>query len=129
MSVLSPFLESFVHFPLLGIGFSAVSPGPVLPLLPDGDRDFGDSSNYLDLEKCNDSELLMAITVEENSQRLQKMMGSPSQRDFEGMVHHNLIKNCPVDQKDVTNAYNIFFARTGRSEREDCEKEAKNCID
>ena len=78
--------------------------------------------HYLDLEKCDELGLLMIMTVEENCKGhnkhevrkaeeawiLQNMMGSPSQRDFEGMVHHNLIKNCPIDHKDVTNVYKIF---------------------
>ena len=36
------------------------------------------------------------------------MMESQSQRDTEGMVCHNMIKNCLVDYKDVTNAFKIF---------------------
>ena len=39
---------------------------------------------------------------------MQNMMGSPFWIDFEGMVHHNLLKNFPVDQKDVTNMNKIF---------------------
>ena len=51
MSVLFPFLESLVHFLLLGIGFSGVSPGPILPLPPAGDREFGYSSIHIG--RCN----------------------------------------------------------------------------
>ena len=40
--------------------------------------------------------------------KLQSMIGSPPQKDFEGMVHHNLIKDCPVSHRDVTNAKKIF---------------------
>ena len=39
---------------------------------------------------------------------LQAILGHLSQKDFEGMVHANLIANCPVTEKDVSNGYALF---------------------
>jgi len=36
------------------------------------------------------------------------MMGNPSQKDCKGMVSNNLIANCPITSKDVSNARTIF---------------------
>ena len=36
------------------------------------------------------------------------MIGSPSEKDYGGMVSSNMIKNCPIDSTDVSNACAIF---------------------
>ncbi len=36
------------------------------------------------------------------------MIGSPSEKDYKGMVSSNIIKNCPITVSGVTNAQNIF---------------------
>ena len=36
------------------------------------------------------------------------MMGNPSEKDYKGMVSNNLIANCPISSKDVSNARTIF---------------------
>ncbi len=36
------------------------------------------------------------------------MIGSPSEKDYKGMVSSNIIKNCPITVSDVTKAQNIF---------------------
>jgi hypothetical protein len=36
------------------------------------------------------------------------MIGSPSEKDYKGMVSSNIIKNCPITVSNVTNAGNIF---------------------
>jgi len=35
------------------------------------------------------------------------MIGCPSEKDFKGMVSTNMIRNCPIDTKDITNARDI----------------------
>jgi hypothetical protein len=35
-----------------------------------------------------------------------EMIGAPTERDFQGMVRHNYIKDCPVTNEDVVNAHN-----------------------
>jgi hypothetical protein len=40
--------------------------------------------------------------------RLQGMIGNPTKREFAGMVHENLITNCPVTVHDINNANSIF---------------------
>ena len=42
------------------------------------------------------------------ARRLQRMLGCPSDRDFQGMVREKLIANCPVTITDVQNAYQIL---------------------
>ena len=42
------------------------------------------------------------------ARRLMSMVGTPSPRDFQGMVRHNLLKDCPVTPEDVENANTIF---------------------
>ena len=36
------------------------------------------------------------------------MIGSPSEKDYGWMVSSNMIKNCPIDSTDVSNARAIF---------------------
>ena len=36
------------------------------------------------------------------------MICSPSEKDYGGMVSSNMIKNCPIDSTDVSNARAIF---------------------
>ncbi len=36
------------------------------------------------------------------------MIVSPSEQDFQGLVHLNLLKDCPVTNADITNACAIF---------------------
>jgi hypothetical protein len=39
---------------------------------------------------------------------LMGMIASPSEQDFQGLVHLNLLKDCPVANTDITNACAIF---------------------
>ena len=97
------------------------------------------SLNYLDLDKCDVSELLIneenneghtkyEVLKAEEAWRLQNLMRSPSQRDFEGMVHHNLIKNCLVDQNDVTNVCKIFGPELAGVRGKTMQKKPKRVI-
>ncbi len=42
------------------------------------------------------------------ARRAQAMMGIPSEKVYKGMVSNNLIANCPITSKDVSNARTIF---------------------
>ena len=42
------------------------------------------------------------------ARKLQDMIGSPSEKDYGRMVSSNMIKNCPIDSTDVSNARTIF---------------------
>jgi hypothetical protein len=44
----------------------------------------------------------------ERARRLMNMVATPSKRDFQCLVHHNLLKDCPITPDDVNNANNIF---------------------
>ena len=39
---------------------------------------------------------------------LMGMVATPLARDFEGLVRHNMLKDCPITIADVKNAHNIF---------------------
>ena len=42
------------------------------------------------------------------ARKLQGMIGSTSEKDYGGMVSSNMIKNCPIDSTDVSNACAMF---------------------
>jgi hypothetical protein len=42
------------------------------------------------------------------ARQAQRMIGSPSEKDYKGMVSSNIIKNCPITVSKVTNVRNIF---------------------
>ncbi len=42
------------------------------------------------------------------ARRLMSMVPTPSPHDFQGMVRHNLLKDCPITPKEVNNAHTIF---------------------
>ena len=76
---------------------------------------------YLDAADRENSVLLLN-TVSENrgvfkrreyegdreARRAMHLLGLPSERDFENMVHSNMIVNCPVTFSDVKNAKLVF---------------------
>jgi len=48
------------------------------------------------------------IAKAKEAQRLQGMVGNPTDKEFKGMVCEKLITNCPVTVQDVENANHIF---------------------
>ena len=48
------------------------------------------------------------IKAAKAAHKLQGMIGSLSEKDYGGMVSSNMIKNCPIDSTDVSNARAIF---------------------
>ena len=42
------------------------------------------------------------------ARRLMGIVGTPSPRDFQGMVRHNFLKDCPVTPEDITIANDLF---------------------
>ena len=48
------------------------------------------------------------IKAAKAARKLQGMIGSPSEKNYGGMVSSNMIKNCPIDSTDVSNARAIF---------------------
>ena len=42
------------------------------------------------------------------ARRFQRMIGAPSERDYQGLVREKLIANCPVTVTDVHNAHQLF---------------------
>ena len=48
------------------------------------------------------------IKATKAARKLQGMIGSPSEKYYGGMVSSNMIKKCPIDSTDVSNACAIF---------------------
>jgi hypothetical protein len=48
------------------------------------------------------------ITKAKEAQRLQGMVGNPTDKEFKGMVSERLITNCPVTVQDIKNSNRIF---------------------
>ena len=48
------------------------------------------------------------IKAAKAARKLQGIIGSPSEKDYGGMVSSNMIKNFPIDSTDVSNARAIF---------------------
>ena len=44
------------------------------------------------------------IKAAKAARQLQVMIGSPSEKDYGGMVSSNMIKNCPIDSTNLSNA-------------------------
>ena len=78
---------------------------------------------YIDIDaSAYDAETILLQTVHSNyegftkkdikaakaARKLQGMIGSPSDKDYGGMVSINMIKNCPIDSTDVSNVHAIF---------------------
>ena len=78
--------------------------------------------HYLDLKDQQESGVALVTTIKNNIEGYTKhevegaikahqpwaMLGCPTQKDFEEMVHANLIANYPVSQKDASDAYALF---------------------
>ncbi len=53
----------------------------------------------------------------QDARRLQGMIGNPTEREFEGIVHEKLIANCPITvQEDIKNANHMFGPDLARPE-------------
>ena len=57
--------------------------------------------NFKGYTKCN-------IAKAKEAQRLQGMVGNPTEKEFKGMVRERLIINCPITVQDIENANHIF---------------------
>ena len=78
--------------------------------------------HYLDMDRGEESAVTLVTTVQDNLQgyskkqvegakkarELQAMVGHPSTRDFEKMVHANLIANCPITENNIAITNAIF---------------------
>ena len=61
-------------------------------------------SNYKGFTKKD----IKAAKAAKAARKVQGMIGRPSEKDYGGMVSSNMIKNCPIDSTDVSNARAIF---------------------
>ena len=48
------------------------------------------------------------IKAAKAARKLQGMISRPSEKNYGGMVSSNMIKNCPIDSTDISNARAIF---------------------
>ena len=62
----------------------------------------------------------------------QAKFGHPSRKDFKGMVHINLIANCPVTPENISHAHQLFGENLagwwGKTVLEKPEQEVMDCI-
>ena len=78
--------------------------------------------HYLELKDNEEAGVTLVATVRENFEEytrkevegaikaccLQAMLGHHSRKDFEGMVHLNLIAKCPVTPEIISHAHQLF---------------------
>ena len=57
---------------------------------------------------------------------LQGMIGSPSKKDFGGMVSNTMIKNCPIVPSDITTARTIFGPDLAGIRKKNSEEDARS---
>ena len=76
----------------------------------DLDASFYDAATTLVQTVCSNYEGFTKkdIKAANAAHKLQGMIGSPSEKDYGGMVSSNMIKNCPIDSTDISNARAIF---------------------
>ena len=36
------------------------------------------------------------------------MIGAPTEREYQGLVRHNFLQDCPITPSDIANAHNFF---------------------
>ena len=73
----------------------------------------------MDLKDHEEAGIALVTTIRENfkgytkkqvegaikAHYLQAMLGYPSKKDFKGMVHANLIANCPMTPENISHAH------------------------
>ena len=78
--------------------------------------------HYLDLPDNKEAGVALVITIRENfegfmkkqvegaikAHHLQTMLGHPSKKDFEGMVHGTLIVNYPMTPENISHSHQLF---------------------
>ena len=86
------------------------NPDAAYLLVTDGDPpEIRDEHLYVNTVRQNyEGYTKKQIQHADRARRLMAMVGAPTERDFQGMVRHNYIKDCPVTNEDVVNAHNIF---------------------
>ena len=69
----------------------------------------GDKVSYIQTVRGNyEGYTKEEVTQAKEACRAQAMMGNPSEKDYKGMVSNNLIANCPITSRDVSNARTNF---------------------
>ena len=68
-----------------------------------------DKVSYIQMVRGNyEGYTKQEVTQAKEAHRVQAMMGNPSEKDYKGMASNNLITNCPITSKEVSNARTIF---------------------
>jgi len=42
------------------------------------------------------------------ARRIMGMIGAPTEREYQGLVRHNFLQDCPITPSDIANAHKIF---------------------
>ena len=69
------------------------------------------------------------IKADKEARKLQGMIGSPSEKDYGGMVSSNTIKTCPIDSTDVSNACEIFEPYLASVREETVRRKPKSILE
>ena len=78
--------------------------------------------HYLDLKEKQEAGIALMTMIQDNFEgymkkqvegaikawHLQAMLGHQSRKDYESMVHANLIANCPVTPSNISHAHKLF---------------------
>ena len=75
-----------------------------VPISNDDDHQLHVSTVWDNYEGFSKHQIKNAV----RARRLMSMVATPSPRDFQGLVRHNLLKDCPITPDDVSNAHAIF---------------------
>ena len=104
------------------IRYDSVGGNQFVVSTPRHDIIFSESDRGLYYHDTDNRAIVLVNTVQENregftdreydaavqARRALALVGYPSPKDFEGMVRSNLIRNCPVQPRDISVAHKIF---------------------
>ena len=69
------------------------------------------------------------IKAAKAARKIQGMIDSQSEKDYGGMVNSNMIKNCPIDPTDVSNARAIFGPDLASVRRKTVRRKPKSIVE
>ena len=92
--------------------------------------------HYLDLKDNEEAGVALVTTIRENFEgytkkqvegainacHLQAMLGHPSRKDFKGIVHVNLIVNCPMTTENISHTHQLCGENLARFRGKQCAK-------
>ena len=98
--------------------------------------------HYLDLKENEEAGIALVTTTRENfegytkkqvkgtinGRQFQAVLGHPSKKDYESMVHANLIANCSVTPENISNTHKLFGENLARLRGKTVQKEPEQVV-